>query len=412
MKTLQVIYHDRSIGELQQTDSGRLGFAYSPAWLNSNQKRPLSYSLPLREAAFDERECIGFFGGLLPEERNRDVIAKNLGITSKNDFAMLKEIGGECAGAISLMPIGEPINIQETKYTHLSEQELEAILLQLPQTPLLAGSKEIRLSLAGAQNKLALFKDEKGFALPLNESPSSHILKPDSQIFPKLVENEAYCLWLAEECGLPTAEAEIIETGDQRSLLIKRYDRTIQNNQWVRLHQEDFCQALGISSRIKYQAEGGLGFANCFDLVRKASAQPARDLITLFEASIFNYLIGNNDAHGKNFSLLYSPIEERFIARLAPLYDLVCTEYFEALSPRMAMKIGKAYHPSELRLKHWEAFWETIGFSKRQALKRSLDFADRVSASMKTLPKNEVEAKIQEIIAYQVTSLRTTLKQA
>jgi serine/threonine-protein kinase HipA len=412
MKTLQVIYHGRSIGELQQTDSGRLGFAYSPAWLNSNQKRPLSYSLPLREAAFDERECIGFFGGLLPEERNRDVIAKNLGITSKNDFAMLKEIGGECAGAISLMPIGEPINIQEPKYTYLSERELEAILLQLPQTPLLAGSKEIRLSLAGAQNKLALFKDDKGFALPLNESPSSHILKPDSQIFPKLVENEAYCLWLAAECGLPTAEAEITETGDQRSLLIKRYDRTIQNNQWVRLHQEDFCQALGISSRIKYQAEGGPGFANCFDLIRKASAQPARDLITLFEASIFNYLIGNNDAHGKNFSLLYTPIGERFSARLAPLYDLVCTTYFEDLSPRMAMKIGKAYHPSELRLKHWEAFWETIGFSKRQALKRSLDFADRVSASMKTSLENEVEVKIQEIIAYQVTSLRTTLKQA
>ena len=193
-------------------------------------------------------------------------------------------------------------------------------------------------------------------------------------------------------------------------MLIKRYDRTIQNNQWVRLHQEDFCQALGISSRIKYQAEGGPGFENCFDLIRKASAQPARDLITLFEASIFNYLIGNNDAHGKNFSLLYSPIEERFSARLAPLYDLVCTTYFEDLSPRMAMKIGKAYHPSELRLKHWEAFWETIAFSKRQALKRSLDFADRVLASMKTSPENEVEAKIQEIIAYQVTSLRTTLK--
>jgi serine/threonine-protein kinase HipA len=193
-------------------------------------------------------------------------------------------------------------------------------------------------------------------------------------------------------------------------LLITRYDRTGVGEQLTRLHQEDFCQALGVPSRTKYQAEGGPSFSDCFALIRKASTQPARDMITLFEASIFNYLIGNNDAHGKNFSFLYAPIDARPSIRLAPLYDLVCTAYFEDLSPKMAMKIGKAYLPSDIRLKHWETFWEAIGFSKRQALKQSLEFADRVASALKSTPENEVEAKIQEIVSYRIAAIKSALK--
>ena len=410
MKTLQVIYHGQRVGELHQTSTGRLSFAYAQAWLSSDDARTISNSLTLKANTFEERECIGFFGGLLPEESNREVIAKNLGISSKNDFAMLKEIGGECAGAISLIEAGQDSIQQEVSYQHVSELELEAIILKLPKAPLLAGTREIRLSLAGAQNKLALFRDKQGFALPLNESPSSHILKPDSHHFPKLVENEAYCLWLSAQCGLPTAEAEVLHVGSQRSLLIKRYDRTGAGEQLTRLHQEDFCQALGVPSRTKYQAEGGPSLADCFALIRKTSTQPARDLITLFEATIFNYLIGNNDAHGKNFSFLYSPIETRPSLRLAPLYDLVCTAYFEDLSPKMAMKIGNAYLASDIRLKHWEAFWEAIGFSKRQALKQSLEFADRVASALKPTPENEVETKIQDIVSDRIAAIKSALK--
>lgn len=409
MKTLHVLYHGKRVGELHQTDSGRLSFVYSQEWLRSETPRVISQSLPLREEAFEERACIGFFDGLLPEENNRELIAKNLGITSRNDFAMLKEIGGECAGAISLVETSAARVNQAAQYKGVSKAELETLLLKLPKTPLLAGMREIRLSLAGAQNKIALFKDTKGFALPLNESPSSHILKPDSPHFPKLVENEAYCLKLAAQCGLPTAEAEIINVGAQRCLLVKRYDRTKEDGKLRRLHQEDFCQALGISSRLKYQAEGGPSLENCFSLLREASAQPARDLITLFEASLFNYLICNNDAHGKNFSLLYSPIEQRFSARLAPLYDLVCTAYFEDLSPKMAMKIGKTYLPSDLRLKHWEALWEAIGFSKKQAHKQSSEFTDRVAESLKAVTVNEVEYSVQKIIHNRIESLRAAL---
>ncbi|MGK0456174.1 MAG: serine/threonine-protein kinase HipA [Zhongshania aliphaticivorans] len=410
MKTLNVIYYGERVGELTQADTGRLGFVYDEAWLTSDNPRAISNSLPLQAEAFDERECIGYFGGLLPEENIRDIIAKNLGITSKNDFAMLREIGGECAGAISLLGQDAESDTKKSRYKHLSETDLEAILLRLPQTPLMAGTNEIRLSLAGAQNKLAIFKDANGFAIPLRESPSSHIIKPDSQHFPKLVENEAYCLWLATQCGLPCAEAEVIDIGEQRCLFIKRYDRYIQDDNLIRLHQEDFCQALGISSRLKYQNEGGPSFENSFSLLRDASSQPARDLITLFESAIFNYLIGNNDAHGKNFSLLYSPISERFSARLAPLYDLVCTTYFQGLSPKMAMKVGGTYLPSEIRMKHWEILWEAIGFSKKRAAKQSLNFANKVEACLKPTPNDEVEAAIQKIIRHRIKSLRTALR--
>jgi serine/threonine-protein kinase HipA len=410
MKTLHVHYHGKQVGELHQTETGRLSFEYNKEWLSSEAPRAISYSLPLREAAFEEHECIGFFGGLLPEENNRVLIANNLGITAKNDFAMLKEIGGECAGAISLLENSAELNDQTAHYKRVSDSELEALLLKLPKTPLLAGMREIRLSLAGAQNKLALFKDADGFAIPLNEAPSSHILKPDSLHFPNLVDNEAYCLRLAAQCNLPTAEAEVIHIAEQRCLLIKRYDRSNEGGNLTRRHQEDFCQALGIPSRLKYQAEGGPSFENCLGLVREASSQPARDLITLFEASIFNYLIGNNDAHGKNFSLLYSPIEQSFHARLAPLYDLVCTAYFPDLSPKMAMRIGKAYVPAELRRKHWEAFWEQVGFSTKRALTQALNFAEKVKASLTTAPNNEIEAEIQSIISERIGALRNTLK--
>jgi len=382
MKQLIVYLQGSEVGILAQSREGNLSFIYSDSWLNNPKARPLSQSLPLQAGKFSERECVGFFGGLLPEEYNREIIAKNLGITPRNDFAMLREIGGECAGSVSLMPPGEKPIPATDHYEPITEKELIALLDQLPQRPLLAGKAEIRLSLAGAQNKVALRVNGNGFAIPLHESPSTHILKPELERFPGLVENEAYCLHLAAKTGLPTCEAEARQFGPHSCLLISRYDRILQNSMVVRLHQEDFCQALGIPTRIKYQSEGGPGLAQCFELVRTASASPARDLIQLFNAVLFNFLIGNNDAHGKNFSLLYSPEADPYSVRLAPLYDLVSTACYSELSPKMAMKIGKTDLPAELRLRDWEKYWENIGFSPNQARKQTL----QLTVSTKTGP--------------------------
>jgi serine/threonine-protein kinase HipA len=412
MKILAVYFHGSRVGTLTQDISGKIAFQYDREWLLSTGAHPISQSLPLRAEAFSEAACTGFFGGLLPEENIRVTIAKNLGITPRNDYAMLREIGGECAGAISLIdPETEPAPRQHA-YHRISLSELETTLDTLPTRPLLAGEADIRLSLAGAQNKLSIYHDEQGYAIPLNESPSTHILKPQSEVFQKLIDNENYCLRLARKAGLPCAEAQIETVGSHSFLMIKRYDRKGEGDNLERLHQEDFCQALGISSRYKYQAEGGPSLAHCFELIRTASARPAKDLIILFEAVLFNYLIGNNDAHGKNFSLLYTVSGTEQHIQLAPLYDLVSTAYYRELSPKMAMKIGSKYLPNDLKLRHWEAYWQAIGFSEKQALQRTRLFLERMNAILNTSPQSTVEEAIQTIIKTRMAQLHQNMRQA
>jgi serine/threonine-protein kinase HipA len=125
----------------------------------------------------------------------------------------------------------------------------------------------------------------------------------------------------------------------QPYLLVKRYDRINSAKGIERLHQEDFCQALGIVSEMKYQREGGPGLAACFQLLRQVSSLPVLDIKMLLLGALFNLIIGNNDAHGKNFSLLYQGQQ----TRLAPFYDLISTSYYPELSAKMAMKMGSKY---------------------------------------------------------------------
>lgn len=349
------------------------------------------------------------FRGLLPEEQNREIIARNLGITPRNDYAMLREIGGECAGAVSLIPLDEAIKAADHSYEPIPETELIGILDQLPQRPLLAGRSEVRLSLAGAQNKIALRLDDSGYAIPKNESPSTHLLKPELSRFPGLAENEAYCLKLAASAGLNTCQAEAIQLGPYRCLLVNRYDRVSRDGAVERLHQEDFCQAMGISSRTKYQSEGGPGLAQCFELLRRASSSPAQDLLQLFNAVLFNFLIGNHDAHGKNFSLLYVPEDDRVLVRLAPFYDLVSTAIYPELTPRMAMEIGKSSLPAECRLRDWELYWEAIGFSQKQARRQTIETMDGLLDLCES-PKSAVESTIQSVIRERADALRGCLR--
>jgi serine/threonine-protein kinase HipA len=323
---------------------------------------------------------------------------------------MLKEIGGECAGAVTLLDQETQPSTQQRSYHRISQKELEQILETLPQKPLLAGEAEVRLSLAGAQNKLAIFQDSNGFALPLHESPSSHIIKPEPVSFPGLVENEAYCLHLAQAVGLPTAQAKPMVFGKHRCLLLTRYDRQWENENLSRRHQEDFCQALGTPSQLKYQAEGGPHITHCFELIRQVSSQPAKDLITLFESVLFNVLIGNNDAHAKNFSLLYVPSKSSVRIQLTPLYDLVCTEAYPNLSQKMAMKIGEKSLSADLRRRHWELYWNAIGFSPKQALKQTNQFMEKTNQILHKAPNNVVEENIQRIMKDHLIRLHKTLK--
>lgn len=375
------------VGTLSQV-GGRLRFSYLPSYLarypSGLGATPLSWSLPLRAPAYDDAETRPFFAGLLPEGRQRRVIARTLGVTRQNDFALLDSLGGECAGAVSLLETGqEPPPIEgRLSVRWLSPSQLQKVLKELPLRPMLAGDAGLRLSLAGAQDKLpvVLGTDGMTIGLPLNGFPSSHIIKPAIAGLHGSVVNEGYCLALAGALGLEVAKARIISPSlpDAQDmphpyLLVQRYDRQANQAQ-ARLHQEDFCQALGLAPETKYQAEGGPCVAQCFELLRSATRPSAPHILKLLDAIIFNALMGNHDAHGKNFSLLYTSKG----TQLAPLYDLLCTAVYPRLTEKMAMKIGGKYRFSEVKARHWEQFALEASLSPALVKKRVLTIAQRL----------------------------------
>ncbi len=382
MRTLDVYLHRDLVGHLIQDEQGRMAFGYASSWLENPNVHPLSRSLPMRIERFSSKQCRGFFAGILPEQSKRELIAKNLGISAHNDFAMLECIGGECAGAITFLPTGQPLPEEDGLYRTLSDHEFADVLNLLPKNPLMAGKQGIRLSLAGAQDKLAVRVQAENISLPLGNAPSTHIVKPAIEHYKDVVFNELLCMRLATHLGLPVAKAEAHAIGDKHYLLVQRYDRVFHNGYLLRLHQEDFCQAMAIPPDIKYQNEGGPSLKNCFDVLRELSSVPVLDLKNLLDGVIFNYLIGNHDAHGKNFSLLY---HVDGTLRLAPFYDLLCTVYYPELSAKMAMKIDGEYHSARVIPLHFEKLAEEAGLAKPMVLSRVREMAKNIPTVLETM---------------------------
>jgi serine/threonine-protein kinase HipA len=379
-RELDVYLDQILIGKIEQDNHGEITFQYNENWINDLQAVPLSQSLPLRKQEFTRRECIGFFNGILPEGENREIVAKNVGVSAKNDVALLEQIGGECAGAITFLPSGQTLPAQIGHYRPLSDQDLADILRQLPRRPLLAGEDHVRLSLAGAQDKLAVHIAKAQISVPLDGAPSTHILKPALGPYEGIVANELLCMQLAEAIGLPTSSVARGSIEGIEYLLVDRYDRvSIEGQPLARLHQEDFCQALGIVSENKYQNEGGPSLQQCFQLLRRASSFPVVDIVRLLDAVIFNFLIGNHDAHGKNFSLLYqqNTAKSRTTA-LAPFYDLLCTDYYPDLSKKMAMKVGGEYEAEKVYPRHFERFADEVGLTKPMVTRRVSSIAQEI----------------------------------
>ena len=362
-----------NVGTLALVD-GRLSFCYSADWLSQQNALALSASLPLQREPFDDRRTRPYFAGLLPEGQLRRLIAQQFQVSNQNDFALLDQIGGECAGAVTFVKPGQalPAPVHGDEVQWLSDDEVVAILDELPRRPMLAGKDGLRLSLAGAQDKLPVVYDGARIGLPRNAMPSSHILKPAIHAIEDSVANEGFCLALAEASQLKPARSQIHSIGDRRFLLVERYDRVAAaKGNRLRLHQEDFCQALGVVPEMKYQNEGGPDLAQCFDLVRRVTRPSAPQVLRLLDFVIFNAMIGNHDAHAKNFSLLYSGEGPT----LAPCYDMLSTAVYPTLTHKMAMKIGSKYKFSEVEARHWEQFAEDAGLAKAQAKRRVLELA-------------------------------------
>jgi serine/threonine-protein kinase HipA len=387
-KTLDVYLHSEFVGHLNQDNGGQITFQYAESWLDRPAASPMSQSLPLRQERFSRNECRGYFGGILPEESKREIIARNLGISARNDYAMLEQIGGECAGAVTFVPTGEPLPASDYRYRTLSSEELAAVLRELPKRPLLAGEEGIRLSLAGAQDKVAVRVDGDEISLPLGGAPSTHILKPGGDRFEGVVANEALCMKLAAAICIPSAKVEARTVEGMNYLLVERYDRIYRTDSGQglvleRLHQEDFCQALGIVSEMKYQKEGGPSLKQCFALLREVSSTPVIDLSRLLDAVIFNYLVGNNDAHGKNFSLLYRGIgTDDMQVSLSPLYDSLSTVYYPEISRNMAMKLGGEYSSEKMMPRNFEQFAEEAGLAKPMVRRRVTEVIEKMLSAL------------------------------
>ena len=226
-----------------------------------------------------------------------------------------------------------------------------------------------------------------------------------------MVFNEAFCLALAREIGLDAAPATIARTEDIDYLLVERFDRHPgEEGRIARLHQEDFCQALGIPSEIKYQGEGGPSLADCFTLLRETSNAPVVDLRALLDAVLFNLIIGNHDAHAKNFSLLYLPDRSM---RLAPLYDLVCTVFYPELTKKMAMKIGGEGKSNLVLPKHVARFAKNAGLAVPLTLARVAALAKAISAAIPNIEKpHEISEQVVALIAERAESFVHRFKKA
>jgi serine/threonine-protein kinase HipA len=350
---LNVWYNTDFIGQLWRDPSGIMGFRYDRDWIK--QGFPLSQQLPLSQQEYPptDKKAHQFFANLLPEAGARTHIVRDLKIVN-SDFALLKAIGGECAGALSLLPMADHPH-HDCSYEKLTPQRLSTLLKRKGcTTTFISETERPRLSLAGAQDKCPVLFCHNEYFIPKKCSASTHIIKFEVPDYRHIPAYEYFLTALAKTIALPVVECFLKKQEKEHFLLIKRYDRiAITDREIKRLHQEDFCQATGTTYEKKYQADGGPSFHDCYSLIQQISINPILDAENLLKWQIFNVLAGNSDGHAKNLSLLYN---EQHQARLAPFYDLVCTRAIPHIDAKLAFAIGGTFDPGALTLLHWRRF--------------------------------------------------------
>ncbi len=349
--TLNVWNGQRLVGRLRRNTFGQMGFRYDPDWL-SGGGFAISRTIPLVPGEFTAEAGVAhrFFANLLPEGAFRERIVRELK-TSNTDFNLLRAIGGECAGALSLLPQGQQPSA-EGSYIPITEKELATLVTQRGRPWSWPEEKKSRFSLAGAQDKLPVLLQEGEYLLPRGDSPSSHILKFETAEYQSVTAYETFSTLLARAAGLPVVDIQLCSIETFRYTLLERYDRfRDEGGEVQREHQEDFCQALGYGHEQKYQEDGGPPFAECLRMLRETSSDPATDTVHLLRWQIFNVLAGNSDGHVKNLSLLHKDNGE---VRLAPFYDLVCTRAIPKIDHNLALYVGEERNPDAIVRRNWE----------------------------------------------------------
>jgi serine/threonine-protein kinase HipA len=353
---LNVFINSRLVGVLRRETSGAIDFRYHPDWLDWRATFPISLSLPLREDRYIGAPVIAVFDNLLPDsDAIRKRVAERVGAEGTDAYSMLTALGHDCVGALQFLPDGiDPGSPGTVEGKPVDTAEIADIIRNLASAPLGIGEDEgFRISIAGAQEKTALLRQNGKWYKPVGTTATTHILKPQIGQLPNgidlsnSVENEYLCLKLLAAFGVPTANAEITDFGERRTLIVERFDRRLTRDaRLLRLPQEDFCQALSFPPTRKYQSDGGPSLGSILEIL-KGSDTPDIDLAMFMRANIAFWLIGATDGHAKNFSIFLAPGGG---FRMTPLYDVVSAQpsldagQIQRKKFKLAMSVGKSRH--------------------------------------------------------------------
>ena len=421
MTELAVVANRRRLGTLTRSRGGDLSFVYVTQWRQDPDAFPLSLSMPLRADPYPRASVEPWLAGLLPDDE--DVLrawSSRFQVSRRNVFGLLSEVGEDCAGAVQFVRperLDEFLDAGPPSVEWLTEEMVGHRLAELRLDPALGRRPDDagRFSLPGVQPKTALLFEDGRWGLPAGRTPTTHILKPQNPRFSGLVENEHLCLRLARAAGLPAASTRIERFGDQLALVVTRYDRRRIGPEWVRLHQEDFCQALGVPPERKYENEGGPTVRTMLDLVRAESAQPDEDARTLVRSIMLNWILGATDSHAKNFSLLMGPAGQ---VRLAPLYDIASFFPYSEDPRRLKLsnRVGGKYRLHDIGRREWERFrtendldWDTVAACRTLA-QRVRNVLPEAAAAGPDARDNRIIEELAERLAKRAEAVSSWLR--
>lgn len=392
---LDVNANGQHIGCLSlNAETGLYAFDYSPDWLNREDRFALSPALPLFKgnlsAEHHSAAVRQFFQNLLPEGQALDDAAQAYKISKSNLVGLLAVLGKETAGALEIgLADQPPQSVHAFSKRLLSQEELSSRIRSRPDDPFSVWDGKVRLSIAGHQDKIAVLEENhQWYLVEGNGLASTHILKPDplSSRLQHLTSNELACMLLARAVGLSVADIRL-EKIPEPIVLIRRFDRAVESGRVHRLHCIDGCQALGLGVAMKYERPYGDGrdvqhirdgasLPKLFALLDQASAKPAVDRLALLRWAIFQVLIGNTDAHGKNLSF--------FVASgglsMAPAYDLVCCLLYteERISDTLAMAIGDNFDAISFTAYDWALLASECRLNPRLVSRELKQLADKI----------------------------------